>query len=187
MPPVPLRSSPAAHRTPQSPLAASLAICVSLGAGACSEPEPRLPNVLFVVTDTLRADHLSWNGYERETTPFLTTLAERGVVFERTFSSSTWTAPAMASVFTGVLPSQHGVLTGYAVYGATGKAVTPIELNRIPQELETLPEMMEALGYRTFGVADNANIHELSGFTHGFDRFSVLWIHHHPITRQNMG
>jgi arylsulfatase A-like enzyme len=150
-----------------------LVLALALAASGCRPglaEDPR-PDVLFVVVDTLRADHLPFHGYEKETTPFLARVAEESVVFERAWSGSSWTAPATASLFTGVLPVQHGVLTGYHAYGEKGEVVAAIDVDRIPRGLPTMPELMRGLGYRTFGIADNANIRAESGFASGFDRF----------------
>ena len=132
-------------------------------------PDPSRQNVVVIVVDTLRADRLAAYGHEPDTTPFLSGLAERSVVFENAWSTSSWTAPATASLFTGLYPSQHGVLTGMSLFRRNqvfdewvGKTT---KLNTIPDELETLPEYFAARGYRTYGVADNVNLCEEEGFT----------------------
>jgi glucan phosphoethanolaminetransferase (alkaline phosphatase superfamily) len=66
------------------------------------------PSFLIVVLDTVRADHLSAYGYGRSTSPALDCLASRGTRFERAYSTSSWTLPAHASLFTGLLPEEHG-------------------------------------------------------------------------------
>jgi len=141
------------------------------GAPACRPAEPRLPDVVVVVVDTLRADRLPFLGYGRDTAPFLSSWAERSIVFENAWSTSSWTAPAMASVFTGVYPNQHGVVLGRNAFLRLSAEDPTMELNRIPDALETMPEMMRRLGYRTFGVADNPNLCAEEGFESGFDRF----------------
>ena len=55
-------------------------------------PRPR-PNIVLVVLDTVRADHLPAYGYARDTAPFISRLAARGVVFDRAFAASSWTSP----------------------------------------------------------------------------------------------
>jgi arylsulfatase A-like enzyme len=65
-------------------------------------------NVVVVVIDTLRADHLSAYGYTRPTSPNLNQLAEQGVFFENAFAGSSWTLPSHASLLTGRFPHQHG-------------------------------------------------------------------------------
>jgi len=155
----------------RSTLFAALAsvLCGACGGGAS---EPPRPDVVLVVVDTLRADHLPIHGYPRDTAPFLSELAERGVVFERAWSASSWTAPATASIFSGVYPLQHGVVSGLYHHKRREQAShDSLSLNRIPDEIETIPELMRDLGYETFGVADNPNLCEEMGFASGFDRF----------------
>jgi arylsulfatase A-like enzyme len=65
-------------------------------------------NVLFVVMDTVRKDHLSVYGYDRPTTPGLEDFADEAAVFEQAVSPAPWTLPVHASLFTGLYPSQHG-------------------------------------------------------------------------------
>ncbi|MDQ1352234.1 MAG: Sulfatase-like hydrolase/transferase [Acidobacteriota bacterium] len=127
------------------------------------------PNVVLIVIDTLRADHLPIYGYEKNTAPFLSELASRGVVFENTFSPSSWTGPATASIFTSLYPFQHGVTTGFFA----GKFFN-VEINRIPGSIETLPELLKKDGYKTYGVANNPNICDEEGFTQGFDKFMLF-------------
>ena len=131
-------------------------------------------NIVLVVVDTLRVDRLQIGGYHRETAPFLTSLAQQGVVFENAYSGSSWTAPAMASMFTSIYPDHHGVTTGLHFQlkdKAPDHEADSIGLNRIPKVKETLPEVLKQAGYRTFAVADNPNICEEMGFTRGFDFF----------------
>lgn len=66
------------------------------------------PNVLLVVLDTVRADHLTPYGYARETTPRLGAFAQEAVVYERAVSPGMWTVPSHASLFTGLPVSAHG-------------------------------------------------------------------------------
>lgn len=88
-------------------IATGLASCSGGGADAPSGP----PHLLLVTVDTLRADHTSAYGYERETTPNLDQLAAEGVRFERAYSSAPFTAPSHASLFTGQVTQTHGVLS----------------------------------------------------------------------------
>ena len=136
------------------------------------KPAPR-PNVVVVVIDTLRVDHLPFYGYAKDTAPFLSRLAARGVVFEKAYAASSWTAPATASIFTGLYPFQHGVVMGLLAQMRLIRRHPEIEINRIPEEVTTLPEVFRREGYRTFGVSDNANITEAQGFAQGFDRLLV--------------
>jgi len=129
------------------------------------------PDVVVVTLDTVRSDHLPLFDPLRDTMPFLIELARGGVVFERAWAPSSWTAPSTASLFTGLYPSQHGVDVGVWLYERLRSEGSTVRLARIPDAIETLPEAMRALGYRTFGVADNPNIDRAEGFARGFDLF----------------
>ena len=76
----------------------------------CAEPNPvrTPPNVVLIVLDTTRADHLSYAGWSRETTPHIDALAEESVDYSQARSTAPWTLPAHMSIFTGELPSRHG-------------------------------------------------------------------------------
>ena len=128
-------------------------------------------DIVVIVIDTLRADRLSFYGHERITSPFLDALAEECVLFEEARSASSWTAPATASLFTGLHPDQHGVVTGLKISKRIARSEA-YAVNRIPPDRPTLPELMQSAGYRTFGVADNPNICDAMGFARGFDEFA---------------
>lgn len=66
-------------------------------------------NIIFIVIDTLRADHLGCYAYPRVTSPFLDSLAERSLVLDACYSTSNFTAPAFTSLFTARYPSHHGI------------------------------------------------------------------------------
>jgi arylsulfatase A-like enzyme len=147
----------------------ALGVAAGLGTLAAHTRATRRPNVVVILVDTLRADHLPTYGYARDTAPFLQTLAREGVVFENAWSTSSWTAPATASLFTSLYPQEHGVVHGldHAEEGPGGRRL----VNRIPEGVETLAEMFKAAGYRTFGVSDNAHVSRETGFDQGFDEF----------------
>lgn len=133
--------------------------------------KPERPNVIVILVDTLRADHLPFYGYGADTAPFLSKLAAEGVVFDNAWSTSSWTAPATASLFTSMYPFQHGVVTGL-MYSERLQSEDPrITVNRIADEITTMPEVLKEAGYTTFGVSDNPNICAAEGFEQGFDRF----------------
>src|SRR5579875_127706 len=119
-----------------------------------ASPSQKAPNIVLIVMDTVRADHLSCYGYARPTTPHLDRLAARSVRFENAIAPSSWTLPAIASIFTGLLPHQHGANWGDAL------AAGPW----------TLAKILQAKGYETAGF--NANpFYGLSGWrlNEGFD------------------
>ncbi|HEY1262945.1 MAG TPA: sulfatase [Terriglobales bacterium] len=71
-------------------------------------PAQGAPNVLVIIVDTLRADHVSAYGYSRITTPHIDQLAREGVLFDNAISPSSWSLPAHVSLVTGLYPHQHG-------------------------------------------------------------------------------
>jgi hypothetical protein len=77
------------------------------------------PNVVLIVMDTVRADHLSVYGYQRDTTPNLKVLAQDSAIYTHTQSAADITLTSHASLFTGMYPSWHGAYCQppEAVYG----------------------------------------------------------------------
>lgn len=137
---------------------------------------PPAPDVVLVVIDTLRVDRLGLRGASPSPSPWIDGLEGTAAVFDRAWSSSSWTAPSTATVFTGLYPTQHGVIRGLVATQELEEAAQEggagiTQVNRMPAGLRTLPELMQAAGYRTMGLASNINIGEDIGFTRGFDRF----------------
>jgi len=130
------------------------------------------PDIVLVIIDTLRADHLSCYGYGENTSPFIDEIASKGVLFERTYSAASWTAPSAASIHTSLYPFQHGVLTGFAATKKVIRAIPTITLNSIPDEAETIAEVLGQAGYKTFAATDNLNICKQEGFHQGFGAFA---------------
>ena len=110
-----------------------------MGSTAHATGRAQSPNIVLIVWDTTRADHFSSYGYFRNTTPNVDQFAKRGVLFENAISASSWTLPAMASMFTSLLPHQHGAGAERA-------------LGNGPR---TLAEILRSGGYETAGF--NAN------------------------------
>jgi len=127
-------------------------------------------NIVVIVIDTLRSDKLDAYGYEKDTAPFLTELSKKSILFENTFSASSWTSPATASIFTSLYPFQHKVLMGILAHINAKKKYPDIKIDRIPDEIETMPEIFKKAGYATFAVSDNFNIGDKQGFDQGFDK-----------------
>jgi arylsulfatase len=154
-------------------------LCWSAAGSGCSSGETtpqaapaNRPNVVVIVVDTLRADRLPFYEHSRDTAPFLSSLAERALVFDAAWATSSWTAPSTASIFTGLHPNEHGVRMGLRAGQQHAEQEQSYTLNTIPEELETLPTLMRALGYRTYGATANPNIDARLGFERGFDRFA---------------
>lgn len=123
------------------------------------------PNVILIVIDTLRASHLSCYGYERNTSPFLDSLARQSVQYEHAISTAPWTSPAMASLFSSFYPTAHGVTTHVQ------ENKTKVRSAVLSEQLTTLAEVLKDNGYRTVGLTANAWVADYLGFAQGFDTF----------------
>jgi arylsulfatase A-like enzyme len=133
-----------------------LAALLALAASACGGGDERPRLVVLVSIDTLRADHLGFYGYERETSPVLDALARESTVFDEAMSSSPWTLPAHASLLTGLYPSRHG-LTSHERYLSSG--------------LATLAQLFSRAGYRTAAVVNSHNLGPDFGLDRGFQQY----------------
>jgi arylsulfatase A-like enzyme len=129
-------------------------------------PAMSLPNVIVIVVDTLRADHLGFAGYEAHpTSPNLDALAQFSFVFENAYASAPWTRSSLASLFTSKHPMQHQVL-------AEGEDPE----NFLKDEHFTLAEYFSDLAYLTAGYFTNP--HYAFGLEQGFQapnrRFNLV-------------
>jgi arylsulfatase A-like enzyme len=120
------------------------------------------PNVLLLVIDTQRADHLSLYGYPRNTSPRLDRLARESVVFENAYANSTWTLPTHATMFTGRLPFEHRA-------GVIGRS-------RLDGQFETLAEALGKQGYATGAFVANVFwVGRHTGLRRGFHRYEDFY------------
>jgi len=123
-------------------LIALIITAAGLAAGAALEPAQRVrPNIVLIVMDAFRADRIGMVRDGLEVTPNLNRLASRGIVYENCYSPSSQTKISMASIFTGELPSYHGVLALQ---------------NTISKNCDTLAARLRRMGYVTLGVVSNA-------------------------------
>lgn len=149
---------------------ASLAATVT----GCSERQPAR-SAIIVVVDTLRADHLGTYGYGRPTSPLLDAYAREGRVFERAYSTSTWTLPSLASLYTGRFPATHRAgMSSFELPNA-------IAANRLGPELPTLAEAFAARGFSTAAVVNNPLLEPAFGLNRGFQTYD----HPHSTGRPN--
>ncbi|WP_226006675.1 sulfatase [Natrinema salinisoli] len=158
-------SSPTVPSVPSirdSDAAYSLRTARGTGAAGSRSDGTRPSNVLFVVLDTVRADHLGPYGYERETTPELSAFADEATVFDSAVAPAPWTLPVHASLFTGLYPSQHGA----------------DQESPYLEDATTLASVLSAAGYDTACYSSNAWITPYTNLTDGFDEhdsfFEVL-------------
>jgi len=141
---------------------AALAITALLLLVSCSgaeQREPKPPHLFLIVIDTLRADHLSLNGYARKTSPAIDAFAQGASHFPQAITVIPKTCPSMASVFSGMHPIEQGVRSN---------------LDSVPASAPWLPEILHEAGYRTIALVSNPVLQRRRGFGRGFDIFRRL-------------
>ena len=140
-----------------SGLAASLSS--SLWLSGCAKWRGKKPNIVFILIDALRADHLPSYGYKIDTAPNIQRLTRQGVVFERVIAPSTWTKTSIASIMASCNPSRHGA-----------RGIKDV----LPSQLTTIAEQLSTNGYRTVAVNTNPWLAPKFGFKAGFDIYRTL-------------
>lgn len=144
-------------------LALALLPCLFAPTGCASDsptttsPDPTQPNtshhfnVLLVVIDTLRADHLGCYGYARDTSPNIDALATRSVVFDQALANSDGTILTHISLLSSRYPGPREVGPGPTI---------------------TLAEAFAGAGYQTYGISANPALLPVSGWARGFDYYT---------------
>jgi arylsulfatase A-like enzyme len=124
-------------------------------ATACSARAPRRPDVVLIVVDSLRADHLSHLGYEFPTAASLDGFRADAALFAQAYAPAPSSAPSTATLLTGLLPARHRL--GHE--------------ERIAPGVETLASRLRAAGYATLALSHHARISDETGLDRGFERF----------------
>ncbi len=116
-------------------------------------------NIVLIFIDTLRADHLSLYGYFRKTSPNIDRLAEKSIIFERNFSTISYTNASFMSILTSLYPSSHGVLE--------------IFKDKLSAGVKTLAQTLQVYGYKTvwFGPLRDHHLDPRTGFGQGIEEF----------------
>ena len=138
-------------------------------------------SIVMISLDTTRPDHLSLYGYDGPTSPNLEALAADGLVMQNFLTTSSWTLPTHASLFTGLYPSTHGA--HYSNQGDVGlgdadgapQGFDAFRVNRLPDEAITLAEILRAEGYRTYAVAAGPWFKPVFGLDQGFDHYDAAF------------
>jgi arylsulfatase A-like enzyme len=118
------------------------------------------PNILWVIWDTVRASNMSVYGYDRPTTPHLEKWVQRARVFDNVLSAASTTIPSHASMFTGMLPAQHGVDDGHPKLG---------------EQHRTIAEILRDAGYRTYLFSANPYVGKPTSLSKGFESVEHPW------------
>jgi len=138
--------------------AATLAAGLALAAGGCGEravppePPPRPRNLVLVVIDTLRWDHVGCYGYPHPTTPAIDRLAAEGVRYRRAYAQAPDTNASIGSLFTSRYPSEIGI----------EPTVDPVPAGEL-----LASEALRAAGFRTAAVVSHLLVSRRWGFDQG--------------------
>jgi arylsulfatase A-like enzyme len=147
--------APARPWRPHHLLLAALLAAAALLPAVAQARGPR-PNIILVVIDTLRADHLGAYGYTRPTSPVLDRFAGEAIRFDNAFTVMPHTLPAHLALFTSRYPRELGVLMNGQTYDG---------------EFETLAEMLKGAGYNTAAFVSGLPVQARFGLDHGFDTY----------------
>lgn len=134
-------------------------LAVTLAAAGCRRGAPVVgadnSPVIVISIDTLRSDHLPAYGYKGVATPAIDALRADSVLYQRAYAPCPLTLVSHASMFTGLLPADHGIRdnTGYVL---SAKA-------------KTAAEILKAKGYATGGAVSAIVLRSDSGIRRGFD------------------
>jgi arylsulfatase A-like enzyme len=151
------------------PTAAALIAVAVLGMGGWIVPKPTAranagPNIVLILLESTRSDHLSVNGYPWPTSPHIDRLvAERGVSFTGAWAHSNGTVESMLTIMTSTYPHRHGIRSMF--HGE--------EFAR--PGVPSLPALLRQSGYATRVVTDWDG--DVTYFNErvlpGFDRYDV--------------
>lgn len=130
----------------------------------------KTPNIVVIVMDTVRQDHLSCYGYSRNTSPNLVKLSKESRMFNNAYSTSGWTPPAHASLFTGLFAASHKATQENFVLG---------------DDATTIAEVLSDHGYETFGISENPMVSRGTNFSQGFSTYDETWRNKNKKSREN--
>lgn len=142
--------------------------CLALVAScAPSKPPGSGRGVMLIAIDALRADHLGSAGYDRDTSPFLDSLAAEGVAFEQAFTTAPWVIPAHATLMTGCDPQVSMRIL------PDGVQKSVLTLWNVPDSAPRLAKEFLRNGYATGAFIDYPWLGSAQGFTPGFETFKA--------------
>ena len=135
-----------------------------------SRPGETKPDVVFVLIDTLRADHTGIHGYKRETTPNLKRIAEKGLKLENFFVNAPWTKPSVASIISGLYPTCHGSRVGQ-FEDIENFVVGTAKVEVLNSKINTMAEILKEDGFETHAYITNYHLTPRFGYHQGYDHY----------------
>jgi len=147
-------------------LALVFALFAALTGWSCSRGKQK-PNVILIVIDTVRKDHLSCYGYNRQTMPRIDDFAKDAVRFDDAIAASPWTLPSIASILTGLYPHNH-----QAGYAGKDPKTNQEGLTYLSQGAITLTEVLFQNQYQTVGIFQSPFMDPGLGLNRGFEVYN---------------
>ncbi len=130
--------------------------------GARAKDKARPANIVLIVIDTLRADHLGCYGYFRDTSPNIDAFAKQSIFFEQAYAPMATTLPAHVSLFTGLYPLEHNILAN------AGDGGQPF---RSKPSMRSIVELAKEDGCVTAGFVGATPLKRVAGLDIGFDTY----------------
>jgi len=118
---------------------------------------PQKPNIVWILIDALRADHLGCYGYDRDTSPFMDEFAANSILFENAISQESYTQASVPSYFTSTYPHVNKVLYDSPT------------IDILDSKFATLAEVLRNAEYATAAFVFNPHLKAAFNFGQGFD------------------
>ncbi|MBF0331196.1 MAG: sulfatase [Candidatus Omnitrophica bacterium] len=136
-------------------------VCAADGPAA-SSAKPDKFNVVLVILDALRPDHLGCYGYAKNTSPNIDALGKEGAIFKDAFTPFPLTLPGVVSMFTSLYPQSHQIKHIYK--------------DRLSDKVYTLAQIVRIYGYSTawFGATSDPHTGAAPGLLRGFEKKRLL-------------
>jgi arylsulfatase A-like enzyme len=131
-----------------------IVLFVSVSFMGCGNKRQKLPNLVLITIDTLRADHLGTYGYDRAHTPNIDAFARSAIQYNRALTVSNNTLPAHLSMLTGHHPQEIGVHRNG---------------HKLPSGIPTLAALLRARGYETAAFVSASSLSSRLNVDRGFD------------------
>jgi len=119
----------------------------------------KIKDIFIFLFDGCQAEHLALYGYNRDTAPRLSEFAKDGLVFRRAFSNGSYTPAAVGSIFTGLYPDHHQIVTMFDI---------------LDSKITTLPQFLKTRGYKTAVFTANAHVSNRSGLVRDVDHYRLF-------------
>lgn len=135
-----------------------------------------MSNIVFIVVDALRTRNLGCYGYSKSISPNIDELAKKGLVFENAFACSNVTDASLTTIFSGMYPTSHGILSHGGRF--LGRQIGKVETRKLDESgIRLLPQILRAKGYTTLAVDWLGRWH-----TRGYNYYSGMLHEANPIS-----